>query len=239
MVPSMGPSLIRNKLLKISYLSRLSSKRFKAFEILLFLSILLFCLSIFLVEIDQLPFVFLFYGLSSVSIMFAFLLLVPKEVLIRYTKEGFSYKGFAIGTLLLMGIDIGGRFLFLYFTGGTTSLGLHGEAGWLLFITLSGPMLEELIFRLGIIGGLSWLVNWLVKKCNSSWYVPKVLTWFWVVISAVTFGLFHMFDIIERTPQAIVLITFGGVIYGVGYMKYGLASSIIAHGMYNFVNALL
>jgi membrane protease YdiL (CAAX protease family) len=177
--------------------------------------------------------------LGTIPIALAFLLLVPNKVLIRYDKKaGINYKRFVLGTILFMCLDIGVLIGFLYFIEGF-SLGLQLEVELIPYVTIAGPILEELIFRLGIIGSLSWLFNWLAKRQGSKWNERNIVKVFLIAMSAIAFGLAHMFDIIKRTPQVTALITFGGAIYGYAYLKYGLGSSILLHMTYNIFAVLL
>jgi membrane protease YdiL (CAAX protease family) len=168
------------------------------------------------------------------------LLFLPNKVFIRYNKKaGLNYKKFAIGTILLMCLDIGILIGFLYFIESGISPGLNVRVEWYLYGTTSGPILEELIFRLGIIGGLSWFFNWFAKRQGSRWNERKIAKVFLIAVSAITFGLAHIFDVIKRTPQVTALITIGGAIYGFAYLKYGLGSSILLHATYNIFAFML
>jgi len=236
----MNLAKIRKKLLKIRSLLRLSPKKSKMFKVLFYISLLFLFLAFFSTKIEQLrPAFLLLYSLSSIPLTFAFLLFVPKKALIRHDTPGFNYKRLAIGTISLLCLDVGALIAFLGFTGVSISLGLNVGFALFLLMTISGPIFEELIFRLGIIGGLSWSFKWFAKRAGVRWRERSAVEVLCIVASAVTFGLAHMYDVIKRTPQATMLITFGGAVYGFAYVKYGLASSILLHAAHNIVVLIL
>jgi membrane protease YdiL (CAAX protease family) len=176
----------------------------------------------------------LFYTLVTIPIALSFLLFVPKKVLVRYDKRARpKFKKLAAGIIPLMCLDIGSLIVFLYFIGGGISFGLNVGVELVPFVIISGPILEELIFRLGIIGVMGGGIGWLAKRSGARWHEGKIFKFLLIAVSAITFGLAHMFDIIKRTPQMIALITIGGAIYGYAYTRYGLGSSILMHAIYN------
>jgi membrane protease YdiL (CAAX protease family) len=233
------PKISKKTRLKIRSLLRLSPKKRKAYNVLTWTFVILLFIDFFVLRIGQKDLAALLLFLGTIPIALAVLLYVPNKVLIRYIKKaGTNYKKFAVGTILLMCLDISTLIGFLYFIEGF-SLGLNVDVELVPYVTIAGPIFEELIFRLGIIGGLSWFFNWFAKRQSSRWNERKIVKVFLIAVSAITFGLAHMFDIIKRTPQVTALITFGGAIYGFAYLRYGLGSSILLHATYNIFAVLL
>jgi membrane protease YdiL (CAAX protease family) len=233
------PKINKKTRLKIRSLLRLSPKKRKAYRVFTWAFLVLFFISFFLLRIGQTDVATLLVFLGTVPIALAILLYVPNKILVRCIKKaGTNYKKFAVGTILLMCLNIGALIGFLYFIEGF-SLGLNVDVELVPYVTIAGPIFEEIIFRLGIIGGLSWFFSWFAKRQGSRWNERKIVKVFLIAVSAITFGLAHMFDIIKRTPPVTALITFGGAIYGFAYMKYGLGSSILLHSIYNIFAVML
>lgn len=233
------PKLSKKTRLKIRSVLRLSPGKNKAYRVLTWTFVVLFFISVFLIRVGQADLGALMFFIGFVPIALSVLLYVPNKILIRSIKKaGTNYKKFAVGTILLMCLDIGTLVGFLYFIEGF-SVGLNLEAKLIPYVTIAGPIFEEIIFRLGIIGGLSWFFNWLAKRQGSKWNERNIVKVFLIAVSAITFGLAHMFDIIKRTPQVTALITIGGAIYGFAYLKYGLGSSILLHATYNIFAFML
>lgn len=98
----------------------------------------------------------------------------------------------------------------------------------------SSALQEELIFRGLLIG--------LCASIPISLGAPRTLAWgLCIAISAVLFGLAHT-DIINHHPTAppfdwsrMVQHTLAGVLYGVVFVRQGLAVTTLAHGGYNLV----
>lgn len=158
-----------------------------------------------------------------------------KEALIRRGSD-FSRRSLIIGTVLLICANTLGLLVYLLTIHG--SISLSGITIGLLplgLILVTGPLFEEFIFREVLIGKLRRFVG--NNLCGSSGSV-----YMYVAISALTFGFLHgvsSITMIERSLEDVLHITYGGFLYGIGYIKYGLAIAILLHASNNILAVFL
>ena len=167
----------------------------------------------------------LFFLLAMAGGTLAILFMVPRRVRVRYTEPGLR-RDFFVGTLLLGCVIILITLAKMSYEGTQISPATHFEL-LDLYKVIPGPIFEEIIFRLLLISGLSWAVGRFLKR--------KAPVFVLIMISAISFGFLHEPHTIARTLQTVS----SGVVYGVGYIKYGLNSAILLHSGHNFVVTIL
>lgn len=163
--------------------------------------------------------------------LFAALKLTDRRALVRPGKRD-SAREFAAGTAILACMDILGLLAAnLILFEGVVSTGVGVGLSFLWLAVIIGPIGEEWVFRHVLISGLKRAEKRL--KRNPSVYLH-------VAVSALVFGLAHLSDpIIKRSLADIPPIAYSGALYGVGYVRYGLASAILLHALGNLAVALL
>ena len=171
--------------------------------------------------------ILVFSGLTMVA-LFGVLKLTDRRALIR-RGPSFSRREFVTGTVLLGCMDFLGLLAFeLVLFGGILSPGINVGLFFVWIVVVIGPMLEEWFFRHLLISGL--------KRVYKHFRGPNVPIFFFVTISAVVFGFTHLVD---RSLVYVPSIIYGGFLYGIGYVKYGLVSAILLHAAGNLVIVLL
>ncbi|MDI6819516.1 MAG: CPBP family intramembrane metalloprotease [Candidatus Hodarchaeaceae archaeon] len=163
--------------------------------------------------------------------LFAVLKLTDRRALVRPGKRN-SAREFAAGTAILACMDVLGLLAAnLILFEGVVSTGAGVGLFFLWFAVIIGPLGEEWIFRHVLISGLRRVGRGLKR-------LPPIYVC--VAASALIFGLAHLFDpTIKRSLADIPPIAYSGALYGVGYVKYGLASAILLHALGNLAVALL
>lgn len=165
--------------------------------------------------------------------IFGLLAVVPLLIIFMLKIDSFSsyeviiksnLRVFIKGTLALFLLNLIGRIIFLLNTG---DIEFSPYLNYQIFFisVIYAPIVEEVMFRWGIIDGLRGLVDKYTKK--------QLPIWVYIIIAAVIFGMLHSFDVVARSLDVILMITYGGIIYGVGYVKYGLVSAILLHASTN------
>ena len=103
--------------------------------------------------------------------------------------------------------------------------------------TLSAALTEEILFRLGLMTLLVWVIRSIVKK--PAIHVPSL--WAGNVLAALVFAGAHFPQLTFQTHGWSLLIPFvmvsgsAGMIMGWLYMRYGLVSAIVAHFIVDLV----
>jgi len=163
--------------------------------------------------------------------VFAALKLTDRRALARLGKQN-SAREFAAGTAILACMDILGLLAAnLILFEGVVSTGVSVGLFFLWLAVIIGPMGEEWIFRHVLISGLRRAEKRLKRD-------PPI--YLYIAVSALVFGLAHLSDpIIKRSLADIPPIVYSGALYGVGYVRYGLASAILLHALGNLAVALL
>lgn len=171
--------------------------------------------------------ILVFSGVTMVA-LFAVLKLTNKKALVR-CGPGFSRREFVTGTVLLGCMDVLALLAFvLTVYGGILSPGINVGLFSIWIVVVIAPIFEEWFFRHLLINGLEW-----VGKYFRS---PNVPIYFFAAISAIVFGFGHLID---RSLVYVPLIIYGGFLYGIGYIKYGLVSAILLHAAANLVVVIL
>ncbi|MEO6331816.1 MAG: CPBP family intramembrane glutamic endopeptidase [Gemmatimonadaceae bacterium] len=105
---------------------------------------------------------------------------------------------------------------------------------WSMVVT--GPMTEEIIFRLLLMGGVGWLASRFTKN-------PRTIFLVALGVSASAFGLVHIFyGGIEGLLYSIVVAVkagAAGLVLGWIFWRWGLPYSFACHGTANAVHMLL
>ena len=103
-------------------------------------------------------------------------------------------------------------------------------------MTVTGPMMEEIIFRLLLMGGVGWLASKFTKN-------PRTVFWFELGVSASAFGIAHIFyGGIEGLLYSIVVAVkagAAGLLLGWIFWRWGLPYSIACHCTANAIHMLL
>lgn len=165
-------------------------------------------------------------GLGVASILVATVLLLDKSLrkLVRWgsTNSPRTYiAGLAAGIFIALPFILLGLNTPIQDRGGVVEISLLPA---LLFMTLAGNFLEELIFR-------GFLQSYLAKHMSS---VREVM------ISALMFATAHTFLATTVTNigwPLLLFVTFEGLVCALVYKKYGLISSGLAHGLAIFLVA--
>ena len=113
-------------------------------------------------------------------------------------------------------------------------------ARWSRFSSLSavvkGPIMEEIIFRLGLLSGLAWLTARFTDSPRTIFHVA-------LGVSALTFGIAHIFFGGVAGPiymmGMVVKSSIAGLLLGWVFWRWGLPCSIICHGAANGIHLLL
>lgn len=155
--------------------------------------------------------------LSSIALIAALLVLhmagyIEKDTYVRKTTHNDLITGLGI----LACIDLLIMLLFFFY--------LNDVISSILFIAkfngvVTVPIVEECIFRAGVIG--------FSKRKFGNYKIG-------FIISAPIFAFAHIFNQ-GFTPAFIPYFTTAGIIYGYGYIRYGLISCIILHGLSNLL----
>src|SRR5688572_30722897 len=105
---------------------------------------------------------------------------------------------------------------------------------WSMVVT--GPMMEEIIFRLLLMGGVAWLVSRFTKD-------PRRIFLVALGVSASVFGVMHIFygGIEGLLYMVVVAVKAGaaGVLLGWIFWRWGLPYSFAAHAVANGIHFLL
>ena len=166
-------------------------------------------------------------GVTMVA-LFVVLKLTNKKALIR-CGPSFSRREFATGTVLLGCMDVLALLAFVLIVyGGILSPGINVGLFSIWIVVVIAPMLEEWFFRHLLINGLEWVGKYFRR--------PNVPIYFFAAISAIVFGFVHLID---RSLVYVPLIIYGGFLYGISYIKYGLVSAILLHAAANLVVVIL
>lgn len=107
-------------------------------------------------------------------------------------------------------------------------------SAWSMIVT--GPMTEEIIFRLLLMGGVGWLVSRFTKNARTIFLVA-------LGVSASAFGIAHIFyGGIEGLLYSIVVAVkagAAGLLLGWIFWRWGLPYSFACHGTANAIHMLL
>lgn len=103
-------------------------------------------------------------------------------------------------------------------------------------VVFSGPIMEEIIFRLFLVSGLAWVVSRFTDNHRTILYIALGLP-------ALVFGLAHIFyggvdDSLYKAGMA-VKSTGAGLLLGWIFWRWGLPYSIICHCLANAIHLLL
>ena len=113
-------------------------------------------------------------------------------------------------------------------------------ARWSRFSSLSvvvkGPIMEEIVFRLGLLSGLAWLTARFTDNPRTIFHVA-------LGASALTFGIAHIFyggvaGPIYMTGMALKS-SIAGLLLGWIFWRWGLPCSIVCHSAANGIHLLL
>lgn len=152
---------------------------------------------------------------------FSDLLTAPLAVFLARRQYGIRRKG-AAESVALAAMAVAASFLLIRIPGAATSssdafgriFSLHPVLA-AVSASVSGPAMEEVVFRL----------------------VPFTLIrnrWMALAVSSALFAIAH-----TQAPLAALPYLAAGIIFGISYMRNGLAGSTISHSVYNILALLL
>ena len=103
-------------------------------------------------------------------------------------------------------------------------------------VVVSGPILEEILFRLFLLGSLAWIVSRFTDDPRTTFYIALGL-------STLLFGIAHAFYGGVDTPLYAIGIAVksaaGGAVFGWVFWRWGLPYSIACHCVANATHLLL
>lgn len=103
-------------------------------------------------------------------------------------------------------------------------------------VVLAEPVMEEVVYRLGLLGGLAWITSRFTSDRRTIFHVA-------LGVSAVIFGVAHIFyGGVEHPAYAVgmaVKSSAGGAAFGWVFWRWGLPYSMACHCVANAIHLLL
>ncbi|MCY3966462.1 MAG: CPBP family intramembrane metalloprotease [Acidobacteria bacterium] len=105
-----------------------------------------------------------------------------------------------------------------------------------LSVVVKGPIMEEIVFRLGLLSGLAWLTARFTDNSRTIFHVA-------LGVSALTFGIAHIFYGGVAGPMYMtgmaVKSSIAGLLLGWMFWRWGLPYAIVCHSAANGIHLLL